>query len=168
MITRADNECLSCFNHAILALTVEHWLLFHHCMRLEVEPIPIVLGLGGNGLVLELPSSPSPSLSHFPISSRMASQRKPMAQSSSDVFNHSTPPQFIAPFSLPPLRSQQFPPGVSHLSKQVIDEHSTSWLRRNVHPNGIPDPGPSPTSTKSLYEHGLSPEDLASELRKEP
>ncbi|KAA1101295.1 hypothetical protein PGT21_015916 [Puccinia graminis f. sp. tritici] len=98
----------------------------------------------------------------------MASQRKPMAQSSSDVFNHSTPPQFIAPFSLPPLRSQQFPPGVSHLSKQVIDEHSTSWLRRNDHRNGIPDAGPSPTSTKSIYEQGLSPEDLASELRKEP
>jgi len=95
----------------------------------------------------------------------MAAHRKP----SSDVFNHSTPPQFIAPFSLPPLRSQQFPPGVTSLGKQLKNEsRASSRLRRNANLSGITDPAPSPNGSKFMHGHGLSPKELVNELIKEP
>ncbi|KAH9464312.1 hypothetical protein Pst134EB_003840 [Puccinia striiformis f. sp. tritici] len=98
----------------------------------------------------------------------MASQRKPTARTSSDVFNHATPPQFIAPFSLPPLRSQHLPHRVSPLGNPAIDASSFGRLRSNDNPSSIPEPGHSPTSTKSIYETGLSARELANGLRTEP
>jgi hypothetical protein len=55
---------------------------------------------------------------------------------------------------------------VSSLSKQVNDERFSTG--RNTNLNVFADPAPSPTSSKFIHAPGLSPEELANELNKEP